>query len=165
MDTSVAAVELLRSWRIPAELYFAGDLGSHELDVRGVADLYEMADHVRYGAEFGGEESCRNLLIASDAGVHLPGYGFGRAPMPLLNCLSAGLPTVANSDAAAACGAPGYLSSVPDCFSPLQVAEQLALIWEAKASRGSHSAARAAFLETHNFDLYARRILEVLGLS
>jgi len=162
MDTSVAAVELLRSWKIPVELCFAGDLRSNKLDVRGVAEFYGMAEHVRYRDEFDIEKSYRNLLIASDAGVHLPGYGFGRAPMPLMNCLSAGLPTVASSDAATACGAPEYLSAVPDCFSPLQVAEQLALIWEARASRESH--ARVAFLETHNLESYARRILEVLDL-
>ena len=49
--------------------------------------------------------------------------------------------------------------------SPLQVAEQLALIWEAQTGLAGRTGARAAYLETHNFEYYAKRLIEILGIA
>jgi hypothetical protein len=45
------------------------------------------------------------------------------------------------------------------------VAEQLAVIWEAKADRESHAQARAAYVATHNFERYSKRLMEILGFA
>ena len=54
--------------------------------------------------------------------------------------------------------------ALPDRYSPLHIAEQLALIWEARSDRAAREEERAAFLQTHNF-IYAKRLSEILGIS
>ncbi|MFZ0591182.1 MAG: glycosyltransferase [Bryobacteraceae bacterium] len=165
MDICILAIELLRSWNVPAELYFVGEPGDAKVEVDRISTTYGIADHVHCGAEFAGDAIYRDFLIASDAALQLRYYSFGQLPATLINCISAGLPSVATADMAESCGAPGYISTVPDRFSPLQVAEQLALIWEPQTGRDSHRDARAAYLETHNFEYYGKRLIEILGLA
>ncbi len=165
MDTCVLAVELLRSWKIPAELYFVGGAGPHKAAVDRLSALFGIKEHVHCPTDFVEEANYRDFLIASDAGLQLRTYGFGQFSASLADCVSAGIASVASSDLAKSCDAPEYVSTVPDTFSPLQVAEQLALIWERQAGRGSHQGARGAYLETHNFDCYAKRLIEILGVA
>ncbi len=163
--TAILALELLRSWNVAAELYLAGDLGDRKNEASRVSALYDVSGHVHFGDDLADDVSYRNLLIASDAAVQLQPYGFGHAPTSLTNCISAGLAAVANKDAAESCDAPASVLTVPDVFSPLQVAEKLALIWEAKGECANHSDARRHYLQTHNFAFYAKRLVEVLGMG
>ncbi len=165
MDICILAIELLRSWNVPAELYFVGEPGDAKVEVDRISTTYGVSDHVHCGAEFAGDAMYRDFLIASDAAIQLRYYSFGQLPTTLTNCISAGLPSVATADMAESCDAPVYISKVPDRFSPLQVAEQLALIWEVQTARAAHADARAAFLETHNFEYYGKRLIEILGLA
>ncbi len=162
IHTCILALELLRSWNIPAELYFAGDVGSHNREIERISTLYDVSGHVHFGGEFANDGAYRDFLMASDAAAQLQPYGFGQPPVDLTNCISAGLAAVANKDAAESCDAPAYISMVPDVFSPLQVAEKLALIWEAETESAARKDARAQYLETHNFEYYAKRLVEVL---
>ncbi len=163
--TCILAAELLRSWSIPAELYFIGDAESEESEVERVAALYDIAAHVHSGTEFAGDTAHRNFLIAADAAVQLQPYPFGQLSTAVTNCISAGVPCVTTSDLADSAEAPGFVTTVPDCFSPLQVAEQLALIWEAHTERSSHEEARQAYLDVHNFENCAKRLVEILGFA
>jgi hypothetical protein len=165
MHTCILALEILRSWNIPAELYFAGDAGPHNREIEGISALYDLSQHIHFGGEFANEGAYRDFLIASDAAAQLQPYGFGLPPINLTNCISAGVATVANNDAAESCDAPAYVSTVPDVFSPLQVAEKLALIWEAKTERETWMDTRTHYLKTHNFEYYAKRLVEVLGMA
>jgi glycosyltransferase involved in cell wall biosynthesis len=165
MDTCILAVELLRSWNISAELYFVGDSDNWKQEIDTVSALYGVSQQVHSGADLADSAAYRDFLIASDAAVQLRSYAFGHLSNALTNCIAAGLSSVASSDLANACDAPPYVLTVPDRFSPLQVAEQLALIWEAKADRDSHSEARAAYLATHNFEYYSKRLIEILGIA
>jgi glycosyltransferase involved in cell wall biosynthesis len=162
LDTYVLATELLRSWNIPAELRFVGGAGAAKSLVDRLSAMYGIAQYVHCGSGFVDEATYRDFLIASDAGVQLRAYGFGQFSAALADCISAGLPCVANEDLAQSCDAPAYVATVADSFSPLQVAEQLALIWEARTSPTAHDDARSAYLETHNFEHYAKRLVEVL---
>ncbi len=165
MEACILAIELLRSWNIPAELYFIGNADIHKRELDRISSLYEIGTHVHSYADFVDEATYRDFLLASDAAVQLRTYGFGQFSAALSDCISAGLPCVANSDLAESCSAPGYVSRVPDRFSPLQVAEQLALIWEKQNGRASYSEERAMYLETHNFDYYGKRLIEILGIA
>lgn len=162
METCILAIELLRSWNIPAELYFVGKANIYI--VEPFATMYGIAQHVHAGLDFVNDATYRDFLVASDAAVQLRTYGFGQFSAALTDCISAGLPCVASSELAKSCDAPEYVSIVPDRFSPLQVAEQLALIWEAQTGRGPHVDARAAYLGTHNFEHYAKRLAEILAI-
>lgn len=165
MEVCILAVELLRSWNIPAELYFVGDAGGDKDEVNRIAALYGIAEHVHVDNQFVDDSTYRDFLVASDAGLQLRTYGFGQFSAALADCISAGLPTVANSDLAASCAAPAYASTVPDWFSPLQVAEQLATIWENRTPRESYIEARRAYLQKHNFEYYGKRLIEILGIA
>ena len=165
MDTCVLAIELLRSWNIPAELYFVGNANVHKPELDRIATVYGIGDYIHTGDSFVDDVTYRDFLIASDAAVQLRSYGFGQLSAALTDCISAGLPCVANSDLAESCDAPAYVSVVPDRFSPLQVAEKLALIWEAQTGPASYWDARAAYLGTHNFQYYAKRLIEILGVA
>jgi glycosyltransferase involved in cell wall biosynthesis len=165
METCVLAAELLRGWNIPAELYFVGGAGPHKGTVDVLAERYGVAENVHCAPGFLDDAMYRDFLIASDVGLQLRTYGFGQFSAALTDCVSAGLPCVANSDLANSCDAPSYVSTVPDSFSPLQVAEQLALLWEARTKPASIRDSRQAYIETHNFESYGRRLLEILGIS
>lgn len=165
METCIPAVELLRSWNIPAELYFVGNANACKQEVDRTATRYGIARHVHLSTEFVNDTTYRDFLIASDAGIQLRTYGFGQFSAALSDCISAGLPSVSNCNLAMSCDAPEYVSTVPDRFSPLLVAEELALIWEQKTKRACQADARHTYLETHNFEHYGRRLIEVLGVT
>ena len=165
IDSCVLAIDLLRSWGIPAELHFVGNSGSYKAEVDRISALYDIAGHVQCGNRHSDDRAFRDFLIASDAGVQLQATVFGQPPMALTNCISAGLPVMANIDAAEACDGPSYVFRAPHHFSPLHVAEQLALIWEARAGRASYADERAAYLQTHSFSYYATRLVEILGIA
>lgn len=164
LESSVLAVELLRSWNVPAQLYFVGAGAPSKQQVDGIAALYG-AKHVHGGAEFADGAAYRDFLILSDAAVQLRNYGFGQPSAALADCISAGLTCVANSELAESCDAPGYVSTVPDCFSPLQIAEQLARLWESRAEAALNLEMRAEYLARHNFEYYATRLTEILGFA
>jgi glycosyltransferase involved in cell wall biosynthesis len=165
LESCILAVELLRSWNIPAELYFVGDVESETGDVNRICTICGIAGHVHSGPEFADRVAHRNFLIASDAAVQLGSYGFRQFSTALTDCISAGLSCVAPNELAKSCDAPVYVSIVPDRFSPLHVAEQLALIWETQTGRASYADARATYLQTHNFEHYGKRLIEILGIA
>lgn len=166
MDTCIPAVELLRSWHVPAELYFIGGASTHKKELDRIAALYGVSRYIHSEFDFVEDSIYRDFLVASDAALQLRTYGFGQLSAALTDCISAGLACVANSDLAASCDAPAYVSQVPDRFSPLQVAEQLALIWgRGLPGCAANNHGRSAYLKTHNFDYYAKRLVEILGLA
>lgn len=163
MESCILATELLQSWNVPAELYFVGAAGPQKSEVDRIAAFYGVK-HVNAGPEFASEAAYREFLIASDAAVQLRNRGYGQPSPALSDCIGAGLSCVANGELARSCDAPGYVLTVPDFFSPLQVAEQLAQAWESRAEIGSNAEVRAAYLETHNFEYYVKRLTEILGI-
>lgn len=165
LHTCIMAVELLRYWKIPAELYFVGNAKLHREEIERLAHSYGIAKHIHAEWDFVDDETYRDFLAASDAALQLRTYGFGQFSAALADCISAGLPCVATADLAASCDAPQYVATVPDQFSPLQIAEQLVRIWEAHSTRGDHVEERACYLETHNFQHYGNRLLEILGIA
>ena len=126
--------------------------------------MYGVAEHVHCAARFEDAAAYKELLLASDASIQLRTFGLGVQSTLLSDCISAGLPSVTTVDMAASCDAPAYTATVPDHFSPLHVAEQLAVLWESKTDRSINEEARVAYLQTHNFDYYAGRLVEILEL-
>ncbi len=161
----IFALELLRSWNVPAELYLIGNAGPEEKELNRISALYGIGEHVHCSDRLMDDATYREFLIASDAAVQLQSNGLEQSSTALLDCIGAGLSCVATSDLIKSCDAPAYVLAVPDRFSPLQVAEQLALVWEGQAGRASHRDARAAYLQTHNFERYAKRLAEILDVA
>lgn len=165
MKACILAVELLRSWNIPAELFFIGNAGLYREEIDQLATWYGIAENVHCTSASLESATYRDFLVASDAAVQVQTHGLGQFSLGLADSISAGLPCVASDELAGGCDAPSYVARVPDRFSPLQVAEHLASIWETLALRDSHRDARATYLQTHNFDYYGRRLIEVLGIA
>jgi glycosyltransferase involved in cell wall biosynthesis len=165
MHTCIAAVDLLRSWNIPADLYFVGDAGEQMHEIYQVASLYGIDRYVHAMSGYVDDTIYRDFLIASDAAVQVRRDRSGEICSPLLDCISAGLASVTTEDVAASCEAPEYILTVPDRYSPLQIAEQLAQIWESRNPRDILAEARVAYLKSHNFELYGQRLVEILGFA
>jgi glycosyltransferase involved in cell wall biosynthesis len=164
-ETCVAATEILRSWNIPAELYLVGGAGPHKTRLDDMAESYGIAPYFHCCEDFVDDATYKAFLIASDAAIQLRTYGYGQLSAALTDCISAELSCVANQDLALSCDAPAYVRTVPDCFSPLQVAEQLASIFESPNDGKWKTDSRSTYLETHNFQHYARRLAEILELA
>lgn len=165
MHTCIAALDLLRNWNISAELYFVGEATAEVQEINYIASLYGIDRYVHALHKYVDKSEYRDFLIASDAAVHLRTFGPARLSTSVMDCISAGLPCVTTRRLAVSCDAPAYVRSVPDRFSPLQVAESLALIWEFDSRRDGHADARHAYLEKHSFRSYARRLVEILGVT
>jgi len=165
MDACIIAIDLLRGWNIPAELYFVGDPQKLAGEIRRIASLYNVEAHVHASEQFVSEDRYREYMLASDAAIQLRAYGFGQPSAALVDCVSAGLACVATNELVLSCDAPAYVRAVPDRASPLHVAEQLAAIWEGGRDRIENTEARRSFLAAHNFDYYGRRLAEILELT
>jgi len=165
MDACIIALELLRGWKVPAELHFVGNTQDLDAAVRNVAEAYGVGAYVHMTKNFVDNEKYRFYMLASDAAIQLRNYGLGQPSAALADCISAAMPCVASSELAESCDAPEYVLRVPDRNSPLHVAEQLASIWENRAERLDRRDAWRSYLEAHNFDRYVMRLGEILGLS
>ena len=83
----------------------------------------------------------------------------------LLDCIAAGLPTVANAHLREAMESPDFVRSVPDGLSPILIAEALMTIISDPGARARTEDASRAYYGSHNFDVYADRLMSGLGLD
>jgi glycosyltransferase involved in cell wall biosynthesis len=159
------AVELLHAWGLPADFCFVGPAGGFAKMFQPLVEQLGLEEFVHFLPDWISESTYRDYIRAADLGVQLRAYGFGQISGALSDCISGGLPTVANEDLAASVDAPEYVLRVPDHLSPLLVAEQLLWAWEEGMHRHRRSPARTAYLAEHNFDHYARTLLRVLQVA
>jgi glycosyltransferase involved in cell wall biosynthesis len=158
-------LQQLRAWGFPAVLHF---VGSHAMPIgplRALAEQIGVERQVAFGDGFADETTYRDYLLAADLGLQLRTFGGGAVSGTLQDCVSAGLPSVANEDLAAAIDAPGYVRRVPDALSPVLIAEALATLLEAGAHLHRHEVERAEYVERHGFPRYARLLYASLGLE
>jgi glycosyltransferase involved in cell wall biosynthesis len=163
-ESCIVAAEMLRGWKIPAELHFVGSAGGIDAEIARIANQYGISAHVHSGGSFIDSRTYRDFLLASDAAIQLRKYGLGQASGALADCISAAMPCVASDELALACDAPDYILTVPRRSSPLQVAEQLATIWESGRDRALNKEARLHYLEFHNYRYYVQRLREILDI-
>ncbi|MGI4976864.1 MAG: glycosyltransferase [Janthinobacterium lividum] len=159
------ALDLLRGWGIAARLVFVGAslMGDLAALLQLSAEL-GLEEHVRFLEDYVTEEIYRDYLLAADYGVQLRAYGMGAMSGALLDCISSGLPTVANQDMADATNAPGFVRRVPDKLAPVLVAEAIADLIAADGVVERDGAERRAFEARHNFGAYADQLCQAVGL-
>lgn len=157
----VDALARLRADGVPAELHFVGPCVDAE-DVRAMARRGGVADHVRVEARFRAHAEYRDFLRAADVAIQLRTYRLGQYSAALTDCISAGLPTVATEDLAAAAEAPDYVVRVPDELSADRVADGVRAALAERGGREAQAAARATYLAGHGFPAYAARLLRLL---
>jgi glycosyltransferase involved in cell wall biosynthesis len=162
----LAALQGLRARGVPAELHFAGPLPEYmKPTLLPAVERLGLRDAVRFPEGWVPEETYRDYLIAADLGVQLRTYGFGQLSGALADCISAGLPTVANADLADSVDAPSYVLRVPNELDPVGVAERLRELVETGRYRARLCPERAAYCAGHNFDTYADELLRALKVG
>jgi hypothetical protein len=164
-EECVHALEQLRAWGVPAELHFVGSPGDLGARLVTLAERLEVRSALRLMNDWISDQTYRDYLLAADFAIQLRSHGFGGLSGAVLDCISAGLPTVCNDDLATAMDGPDYVLRVPDNFSPLLMAEQIFLAWQAGRHLARKGPIRDGYVREHSFDRYARRMLEVLGVA
>lgn len=159
----VDAVAALVHRGIPARLHFVGECSADTRTAleRHAADV-GIGGRLAFTSGWLDEAGYRSFVVAADAGVQLRSHFFGGLSGALMDCVAAGLPTVANEDLAAAIEAPAYIARVPDRPSSAAVAEALAACLAQGGDRSRHEASREAFAADHGFDAYARSLLDAV---
>ena len=161
----ICALEMLRSWGIPAKLYFVGEVGRDLEDLRKFCRDAGVEDRVRFIAEYTSEATYREYLLAADLAVQLRTHLLGGLSGALLDCIALGLPAVANADLADSMDAPSYVERIHDRPSPVLIANAMANIITRQGGLLRHHLERNLFASTHNFSTYARRLSEGLALD
>lgn len=159
------ALEMLRAWRVPAKLYFVGEIVTDFSELKQLCDKLGLTPHVRFISKYVSEADYREYLMAADAAVQLRTHLLGGLSGALLDCITIGLPTVANQDLVESMEAPSYVFPVPDRLSPVLIAEALAAALASTAARRSREAERRAYYEAHSFREYARQLYAGLSLE
>jgi glycosyltransferase involved in cell wall biosynthesis len=164
-EECIWSIDLLRSWNIPAKLYFVGGFAEGEDRFKNLVSYLGLEDRVVFLSHFVSEEQYRDYLLAADAAVQLRTHFFGGLSGALLDCIAVGLPTVANEDLALAMESPTYISPIPDHPSPVLIAESLAEISQKGSKRSQFDEARRHYCEVHSFKNYARQLYNGLGFE
>jgi glycosyltransferase involved in cell wall biosynthesis len=161
----VWALESLLAWGMSAELHFVGSSRNfHLAELTELAERLNLKDHLHVMDQWVSDQTYTDYLIAADFAIQLRTHRFGGLSGGLMDCVSAGLPTVANDDLAVAMEAPDFVLRCPDHFSPIRIAEAIYTAAEKGLHHQRVTPERDAYLKEHNFDNYARRLLEILGL-
>jgi len=92
----------------------------------------------------------------------LRGHFFGGLSGALLDCIAAGIPTVANRDLAQAVEAPDYVAEVSDKPTGGEVAQALKKLSTIRRDIPGHPATRDHYITDHSFDRYAADLMNLL---
>jgi glycosyltransferase involved in cell wall biosynthesis len=125
-----------------------------------------LGGHVIFTADYVNDTTYRDFLLAADVAIQLRPHGFGGVSGALLDCIAAGLPTVANDDLASAMEAPAYVRRIPDQISPVLIAEAVAdVIDGGGCQRSRWEGQRRLYTAEHSFRRYAERLVASIGLE
>ena len=164
-DECIWALEMLRSWRVPARLYFVGGASGEPTEPIALVRRLGLEDCVHFLDGYVCESTYRDFFLAANLGIQLRNVGFGTISGTLADCIAAGLPTVANAELAETMDAPAYIRRIPDPVSPVLLANALADL----IAEGTHLtrplAESAAYAAEHNFARYADGLCGLLGLE
>lgn len=162
-DVCIAAVGELRHKGINAHLYFVGSAASDQRsNLARQAAAAGAGEAVHFTGDWTDEDVYRKFLAAADLGIQLRGHFFGGLSGALLDCIAAGLPTVANRDLAEAVETPDFVARVSDQPTGSEVAEALNQLLTINRDDPRHTAARDRYMAEHSFEQYAEGLLNLL---
>ncbi len=123
---SVVALRDLADWGLRPRLVFIGPCQpALQKELEALAESYGVGGRVSFAGQLD-RARYEDHILAADVGLQLRKVPFGQTSGGLADCIAGGLATVANRAMAAAIDAPSYVSTVPDLFSPLLIAEKIA---------------------------------------
>lgn len=162
-DVCIAAVGELRREGCDAHLYFVGSIAAdarHQLSRQ--ATNAGAHDAIHFTGDWADESTYQRFLAAADLGIQLRGHFFGGLSGALLDCIAAGIPTVANRDLAQAVEAPDYVAEVSDKPTGGEVAQALKKLLTIRRDIPGHPATRDHYITDHSFDRYAADLMNLL---
>ena len=164
-DVCIAAVGHLRQEGIDAHLYFVGSCDRNQRN-RLTAQAAQVAaeDAVHFSGDWADEDAYQSFLAAADIGIQLRGHFFGGLSGALLDCIAAGLPTVANRDLAEAVETPDFVARVSDHPTGCEVATAIEHLRTIQRNDPRHTAVRDRYMAKHSFERYADGLLDLLKL-
>ncbi|PWC88070.1 hypothetical protein TSH100_08220 [Azospirillum sp. TSH100] len=124
LEETLWALHLLRHWRVPVQWHIAAacepGVQSH---IRHTLERLDLSGMVVCHEDAPAPDMVRRYLIASDVGLHLGKVAFGRFAGALVDCIAAGMPSIANAELAASADAPqDAVLTVSDMLSSLDIA-------------------------------------------
>ncbi len=162
-EECIWALDLLHHWGVPAQLHFVGEPPPEGSAVEALVRALGLGARVRFHRDYVDESLYRDYLLGADAAIQLRTHNLGSLSGALLDCVAAGLPTVANTGLAEALDAPDYVCPIPDQLSPVLLADAIeGLLGAGRPARWEE--ARQLFEAGHNFRTYADRLCSALGL-
>lgn len=162
-EVCAEAVARLRATGRDAHLVFVGDAGRSAEPVLRRAAAAGAAGAVHFTAEWIDDETWRTWLLAADGAIQLRTHRFGGISGALMDCIAAGVPTVANEDLAAALDAPSTVARVADEFTAAEVAESLDRLLA--RGGGRDEATRVRYCAEHSMEHYTDCLLAALGIA
>lgn len=108
-------------------------------------------------------EKYETFLIASDFAIQLRTFGFGGLSGAVLDCISAGIPTVVNNDLAESTNSPDYILRINDHISALLIAENIYNGFNKRMHLTRNNITRNDYCRSHNFKNYASSLIKILG--
>lgn len=162
IETALQTMVLLRGRGLAALLVWVGQAHTDMTRWRSRAAELGVADHVKFLDQFIDEAAYRDYLLAADCALQLRRAGSGNISGALQDCISAGLPAVANADLAAALNAPFYVTRIGDRLDPDEIAAALAAIL---AEPPNTDFARADYTTARGMAAYADGLCKLLGLD
>ncbi|WIG51002.1 MAG: hypothetical protein OJF48_001919 [Afipia sp.] len=162
----IEAIALMRDQGIPCLLVFVGSHGNPQLlaELRKLHDQLALGQIVRFSEQYMSEDTYRDYLSAADVGVQLRRHLLGSISGALMDCIAAGLPSVANEHLANSMEAPSYVLTVPDQFNANELARSIL----SASENGYHprnEEQRAEFLNDHSFDRYCQGLLKLMEID
>jgi glycosyltransferase involved in cell wall biosynthesis len=157
------AIAMMRGQGRDAHLVFVGDAGRTAEPVKRRAAAAGAAGAIHFTAEWIDDPTWRTWLLAADGAIQLRTHRFGGISGALMDCIAAGLPTVANEDLAAALDAPKTVARVPDSFTAGDVATAMESLLA--QGGGRDEATRAHYCAEHSIDRYVEGLLATLGIG
>jgi glycosyltransferase involved in cell wall biosynthesis len=164
VEAALRAFSLLpRTGRV-CRLLWIGKSYDNIRDIKNFAAQAGVADIVHFNRDFLTEVDWRDYLTAVDCGLQLRLGGPGNISGALQDCISAGLPSVANHDLAESLDAPSYVRRVTDALAPEEIAAALRDVIDDDRPRVAHAAERADYCARYSMENYANALCEILEI-
>lgn len=161
----ISAVHILRQGGIDAHLYFVGECYSIDPPEMKVVRELGLEGAVHWSEKWMSSDDYRNYILAADFAIQLRKYRLGVLSGAMCDCISAGLPVVSNKDLVESMEAKDVAYTVPDDLNPVLIAEKIFEGYQLGHHQCRLTKGRKEYTEAHSFDLYAKKLINLLKLN
>jgi glycosyltransferase involved in cell wall biosynthesis len=164
-EDSIWAMSMLRDWSLPAALYFVGEPAIDTAGLVALSNSLGLADRIHFVTAAPLGQRTQEFLLAADLAVQLRGGSLGMPSAPLLDCVTAGLPTIVTAATRDSIDAPSYVSAIRNEISPVLIAEAIANELAREAAIPQREAERDNFRARHSLPAYVAQLMAALSLD